>query len=218
MQFALALENPAPDLTGAQGVNLTPDFIARLRWKPKERPRRLLTEGAHMQTAILVRTLRGELVDQPNVTLSTGGFGVNLSGVLIPPWNPDDRIKFASNNGWGIGRYITDLSSLGGQDAVFDPTTNERRALPVASGYIGYEHQWRPTFFSAFTYGIVNVSNLDIQPADALRRTQRGTVSITWNPAPRADLVLEFLTGVRVNKNGGRGASSQLQAGWTFRF
>ncbi len=33
-QWALALENPAPDLTGAQGVNYTPDFVARLRWEP----------------------------------------------------------------------------------------------------------------------------------------------------------------------------------------
>ncbi len=35
LQLALALENPAPDLTGATAVNLTPDFIARLRWEPK---------------------------------------------------------------------------------------------------------------------------------------------------------------------------------------
>jgi hypothetical protein len=31
-------------------------------------------------------------------------------------------------------------------------------------------------------------------------------------------VVLEFLTGTRVNKDGERGASSQLQAGWSFRF
>jgi hypothetical protein len=30
--------------------------------------------------------------------------------------------------------------------------------------------------------------------------------------------VLEFLGGTRENKNGQRGSSSQLQAGWTVRF
>jgi hypothetical protein len=29
-QWAFAVENPAPDLTGAEGLNFTPDFIARL--------------------------------------------------------------------------------------------------------------------------------------------------------------------------------------------
>lgn len=66
--------------------------------------------------------------------------------------------------------------------------------------------------------GIVNVANLDIQPVDALHRTQRTSVTLTFTPTPQLDLVLEFLAGTRVNKDGTRGASSQLQAGWTFRF
>jgi hypothetical protein len=33
-----------------------------------------------------------------------------------------------------------------------------------------------------------------------------------------AALVLEFLGGTHVNKDGKRGSSTQLQAGWTFRF
>ena len=136
----------------------------------------------------------------------------------MPRWRRDDRIKFASNNGWGIGKYITDLGTLGGQDAVYDPSMGALRALPVSSGYIGYERRWRPTFVSAFTYGIVNVANLDIQPDDALKRTQRTTFNVTWSPVPQADIALEFLFGTRVNKNNQRGTSSQIQAGWIYRF
>ncbi len=217
---AFSLENPAPDLTGAQGVNLIPDFIARLRWEPdiSHQEHRLLSKTEHVQAAILVRTLRGELQDRPDVTPSTSGFGVNVSGVLVPRWDADDRIKFASNAGWGIGRYITDLGTLGGQDAIYDPALNALRSLRVSSGYFGYERQWKPTFTSALTYGIVKVTNLDIQPGDALRRTQRSTINLTWSPIPQADLVLEFLAGTRVNKDGKHGSSSQIQAGWTFRF
>ena len=46
-QLALALENPAPDLTGASAVNLTPDLIARLRWEPKSAMSGLLGLSAH---------------------------------------------------------------------------------------------------------------------------------------------------------------------------
>jgi hypothetical protein len=220
LSLSLALENPAPDLTDAQGVNHTPDLIARLRWEPgagQAGPLHL-SSTQHIQASIIGRQLRGELTDQPQMTLSTGGVGVNVSGVVVPRWDTGDRIKFATNNGWGIGKYITDLGTLGGQDAVYDPTTGSLRALPVSSGYFGYERRWRPTIISAITYGIVNVSNLDIQPPNALRRTQRTSVNVTWSPVPEADLALEFLFGTRVNKDGQRGTSSQLQAGWIYRF
>ena len=101
-QLALALENPAPDLTGAQGVNLTPDFVVRLRWEP-ERKRELLTQlfghTAHVQASLLVRQLRGEASGPTDATLATGGIGGNISGVLVPRWSANDRIKFAANSG-----------------------------------------------------------------------------------------------------------------------
>lgn len=110
------LEDPSPDLTGAQGVNLTPDAIVRVRFSPERNViPRLLSRTEHVQAAILVRQLRGELSDQPETTLITGGVGENVSGVLVPSWDADDRVKFASNFGWGIGRYITDLGTLGGR-------------------------------------------------------------------------------------------------------
>ena len=161
-QWAFAVENPAPDLTGAEGLNFTPDFIARLRYEPG-RKRGLALYTGHIQASLLVRQLRGEVPGQAGDTLVTGGIGGNVSGVLVPRWDADDRIKFAVNAGSGIGRYIADLSSLGGQDAVYDPVQVSLRALPVSSGYFGYEHAWSRVFTTAVTYGVVNVSNLDIQ-------------------------------------------------------
>ena len=222
LHLALAIEDPAPSLTDAQGVNQVSDVIARLRWEGEQRGLLALSRVAHVQTALLFRQLRGEPFGQLNRTLQTQAFGVNVSGVLIPRWNRNDRIRFASNNGYGIGRYITDLGSLGGQDAIYDPLEDALRALPVSSGYIGYERMWKSTFSSTFsstfTYGIVNVANLDIQPHDSLRRTQRTSLNLTWSPVPQIDLVVEFLAGTRVNKDGQHGESSQFQAGWTFRF
>jgi len=217
LDLGVSLENPAPDLTGAAGVNLTPDVVARLRWDPDSPRPGLLSQPAHLQAGILFRTLRGQLA-QSDTTLATTGFGAGFSGVVIPNWASGDRVKFAIYGGWGIGRYITDLSADGGQDAVFDPSTDTLRALPVTSGYVGYEHRWRPAFLSAFTYGVVGVDNLDVQAADALRRSQRATANLTWNPLPRADLVFECLAGQRVNKDGRRGTSSQFQVGYRFRF
>ena len=216
-QWAFAVENPAPDLTGAEGLNYTPDFIARLKFQP-DRKRGLALYTDHIQASLLVRQLRGEVPGQSGDALATVGIGGNISGVLVPRWDADDRIKFAVNAGSGIGRYIADLSSLGGQDAVYDPVQVSLRALPVASGYFGYEHAWSRVFTTAVTYGVVNVSNLDIQLDDAFHRTQRTSINLMWNPVPFVDIVVEYLAGTRVNKNGQRASSSQIQSGWTLKF
>ena len=39
-----------------------------------------------------------------------------------------------------------------------------------------------------------------------------------WNPVPFMDIVVEILAGTRVNKNGQRASSSQIQSGWTLKF
>ena len=62
------------------------------------------------------------------------------------------------------------------------------------------------------------VNNLDIQADDALKQTNRGSFNLTLSPIRRLDLVAEFLFGNRINKDGRRGASSQLQLGTNFRF
>lgn len=214
----MSIENPAPELTGADGLVLVPDFVARLRWNARSNAARSVTGATHIQAALLLRQLRGEVAGLQEATVSTGAIGATVSGVFVPPWRAHDRVKFAAYAGSGIGRYIKDLEKLGGQDAVYDATRGTLRALSVMSGYIGYEWLWRPTITSTVTYGIVNVSNLDIQPENALHRTQRTSVNVTWTPIPQGDLVAEFLSGRRVDKSLESGASSQLQLGWVFHF
>jgi hypothetical protein len=210
IRVALALEDPKPDVTGATGVNQIPDVVARLRWEPKV--------GGHIQFSTLARQLRAES-DAASEIVSTGGFGISISGRLPFPYTGKrDQVLFQHNSGHGIGRYISDLGSLGGQDGVFDPTANSLRPLDVFSGYGGFEHWWTGTLRSAFSFGIVGVSNLDIQPDDALHLTRRSTVNFMWSPIPRLDLVTEFLWGRRVNKDGQSGFAAQTQIGSTFRF
>jgi hypothetical protein len=88
------------------------------------------------------------------------------------------------------------------------PVQTSLRALPVSSGYIGYEHAWSRALTTVVTYGVVNVSNLAIQPGDAFHKTQRTSINLMWNPVPFVDIVVEYLAGTRVDKNGKRAASS----------
>ena len=64
------MENPAPDLTGAEGLNHTPDFVARLKFQP-DRKRGLALYTDHIQASLLVRQLRGEVPGQSAGALAT---------------------------------------------------------------------------------------------------------------------------------------------------
>ena len=52
----------------------------------------------------------------------------------------------------------------------------------------------------------------------AFHMTHRWSLNLTWSPIPRVDLVSEFLFGNRINKDGQKGSSNQLQLGTNFRF
>ena len=122
MRLAVALEDPRAELTGANPVSEIPDFITRLRYDWQR--------GGHLQVAAVFRGLRGNPADEPSNVVGTFGFGANVSGRLPSPFfSPRDQVLFQSNAGTGIGHYITDLSSAGGQDAVFDPVTNRMETL-----------------------------------------------------------------------------------------
>ncbi len=224
LKLAVAVEEANPSLTGAQGVNQVPDLVVRLRWDPEKTPLPfgLLSEGSHIQTALLMREIRGE-VENPETGAreirSTWGYGLNISGVLPVRGSKErDLVRWAWNAGRGIGRYITDLGTLGGQDAIFDAEADALEALPVASAYLGYEHRWQPRLRSTLTAGYVWVENLDFQPPEALHRTERFSLNLAWSPIPRLDLVAEFLWGRRFNVDGESGTAGQLQLGGAFRF
>jgi hypothetical protein len=78
-------------------------------------------------------------------------------------WNDNDDLTWAAYAGKGIGSYITDLRTLGGQDGFYDPLTDTVEAVPVAAAYVGYQHWWSKSMRSTATFGWVYVDNLDIQ-------------------------------------------------------
>ena len=157
LRMAFALENPRPDLTGATGINRLPDVVTRVRWEPRD--------GGHVQLSGVVRQLRGEPDDFPNEIVAARGYGINISGRLpVLFWSKRDQFLFQHNLGSGLGRYISDLGSLGGQDGVFDSTTHTLRLLDVFSGYVGYEHWWTERLRSSASFGIVGIDNLASSP------------------------------------------------------
>jgi hypothetical protein len=211
VRVALAVEDPDVELTGATAANRRPDVVSRIRWESQRR--------GHVQLGVLFREISGFPSSAPADIVGAQGWSVNASGQLPSPFrSQSDRVLFQVTRGAGIGHYITDLNSAGGQDGVYDATVNTIRVLPAFGGFGSYEHYWSDRIHSAFTAGLVEIKTLDIQPTSALRRTSRYSGNVIWEPVPRLELVAEFLYGVRVNKDAHRERARQLQIGSTFRF
>lgn len=204
-----AIETPSVSLTGGSGVNLFPDVIGRLFWG--------LAADGHLQGAGVLRQIRGEA--QPGDVRSDWAYGGSLSGVLPNrAWQLRDRIIFQFNGGVGIARYINDLNSLGGQDAVFDSTTGALEALPALGWYVAYEHSWKEwkasegrRLRSTVLWSFVRVYNLDFQPPDAYKSTHRLAVNLIFSPFTRLDAGLEYIRGWRTNRDERSGSADQVQ-------
>jgi hypothetical protein len=211
VRIAIALENPSVEISGLTAANQRPDLIARIRWQAEDEQ--------HLQAAVLFRQLRGFPSNASSNIVGANGWGVNASGRWPSPLrHDDDRILFQLNRGVGIGGYITDLASAGDQDGVYDTATNTVHALPALSGFGGYEHWWTDRLHSSITLGGVVVRNLGIQSGNSYHLTRRYSTNFMWSPIPRLDLVTEFLTGLRENKDRHRERANQIQVGSTFRF
>jgi hypothetical protein len=215
---AAAVETPKVDVTGGTGSDVYPDLIGRYIWKFKG-------EG-HLQAAGVVREIRATASAFPDNFVTTYGWGVGLSGVVpFHYFDLTDRFIFQLNGGEGIGRYINDLNSLGGQDGVFDPVTGEFERLPAFGWFIDYEHMWKRwqrirdmNLRSSVIWSTVTVENAEFQPDDAYHRTQRLAANVIFSPIKRMDVGLEYLWGARRDKDGERGEARQVQFVVIFRF
>ena len=220
-RFAVAIETPQVSVTGGTGVNLVPDLIAREFVG--------LKGGGHVQVAAVFRQIRAQSVT--GVVTSTWGAGGSVSGVVMVKLKDlTDRFMYQVNAGWGIARYINDLNpnSLGttnGQDAVFDTTSGELKALPVLGWYVGYEHRWKEwkqlqtmNLRSTALWSRVAVDNPDFQQPTAYKRTDRFALNLVFSPSGRVDAGIEYIYGVRENFDGQSAHANQFQLVGLFRF
>jgi hypothetical protein len=209
--LAVALEDPNPDVTGGDGVSQIPDIVARIR-------REVLDQWS-VQGSFLVRTLRARWDLDPSNKEDATGWALSVSGRRpFTKWGDRDNLMFQLNYGKGYGRYVNDLSTVGGQDAVFNDDTGDLAALPVLSSYLAFQHWWRDQLRSTFNASFVNIDNKKFQPGDAYDRTVRLSGNIIYSPTPRIDVGGELLWGLRRDKDGSDGDASQFQVSFRYRF
>ena len=216
VRTAFAVETPEVSITGGTGVNLFPDVVARTYFGHPN--------GQHLQFAAVLRQIRGQ-VPSGDVGSAWAGGG-SISGVhAFHVLGLTDRVLYQVNGGVGIARYVNDLQSLGGQDAVVDTVAHRVRPLPVIGWFVAYEHSWKEWaaaedlhLRSTVLWSFVDVDNVDIQPGDAYAKTQRFDANLLLSMASRVDIGIEYIYGSRWNKDAQHAHANQIQVVGLFRF
>lgn len=211
LNLLVSFEDPAPDVTGGDGISQIPDLVASIR--------RTWFDRWHVKTGLLLRQIRARWNADPNLRQKETGWGLTISAkTAVPRWDQRDNFIFQVNMGNGYGRYVSDLQTVGGQDAVFNPDTGEMETLKVFATYAAFQKWWRDSLRSTFIASFVDVDNEDFQADDAYDRTERLSANLIWSPTPRIDIGGEFLWGKRFDKDGASGDATQLQISAKYRF
>ncbi len=226
MSFKLALEDPRTDVANGVGAKGRGDLIASVDRLP------LGQLGSwNSRVGFILRELVGDKAgvpadDKPGG--STTGWGITTSGrKSVTRWADSDFLLWQVTYGHGIGRYLNDLNTVGGGDAVFDPT-GKLKALPVFGGYVSYRHVWPRNFLflkrwkgvlrSNFTTSWVFIDNFNYQEDKAYKSTIRASANLIYLPTPNVQFGMELLWGQRKNKDDTKGSASQLQFSARYNF
>jgi len=230
MSFKLALENPQTDVVNGTGVPGRGDMVLSVDRLPLGS-----LFNWNSRIGFVLRDLRAQHVigDPDEVsddipTEQVTGWGVTTSGrKSLTWWGDEDFVLWQVTYGKGIGRYLTELWTIGGGDAVFDED-GELHALPVFAGFLSYQHQWPKDFWfldrlpgkmrSNFTVSWVNIDNFDFQEDKNYQSTWRTSLNLFYLPANNVRLGMELLWGERKNKDDSKGTARQIQMSARYDF
>jgi hypothetical protein len=183
------------ELSGVRARFPFPDVSANYRW----------TGGwGHLQVAGILREIKWDdtLVDAFDLSGSTLGWGINVS----------TNVKFHKNTlraslvyGEGIENYMNDApADIGIQSNpgnVVTPVTG--KALPVFGLVAFYDCTWSEKYTSTIGYSRVDISNSDLQDADAFKSGQYALVNFLVYPVKNVMFGPELQWGRRDNNSDG---------------
>lgn len=231
LSFKMGLENPSTEVVNGAGTRSRADLVLSVDRVPLGDVGVLDFRDWNSRVAVVLRDLEANPMGlQAGEDRSDGtfGWGITTSGrTPFTWWSEDDFLLWQLTYGKGIGRYINDLGTVGGGDAVFDPE-GKLHALPVFAGYVSYRHSWAKDFWflkawpgilrSNLTFSWVAIDNYDFQTGLDYKKTERFSANMIYLPTHNLRLGVELMWGERKNKNNSKGSATQLQVSAQYNF
>lgn len=220
LSFALALEKPTNDIDpgqirdldpnlgdNLQGDSKVPDLTAQVRSK---------TNWGHVQLAGILRRVGYDTAGSTDGVPKgfSVGWGFDLTSNL--KFGDLDKLNLSGVYGRGIASYMND----GGTDLAPEGTPGnlKSKALPLWGIVAYYDHYWTEKVSTSLGYSRTQVENTDFQSTDAFYHGDYASVNCLYNPNKKVLMGIEFLWGMRTDKNGASGNDVRSQISFKYSF
>ena len=151
----------------------------------------------------------------PNVTKT--GYAVVLNGrVVVKLKHFADAFVYGVGSGQGLGHQIIALSWDGKASGVV--TSNGLRLSPAWFAFAGYNHYWNKSLNSTISTAWAGTDLSPDQSDDTIQRAGSVHANLIWFPYPLVSTGIEYMWGVRVNKNEVQGTASRIQFMVKYKF
>jgi hypothetical protein len=184
-------------------------------------------DWGHVQVAGILREIKWDdtLQDQFNLSGSTTGYGIDLSGNYKTKINDQTSGVFRGSfvYGRGIENYMNDAPvDVGIQHNLSNPVTPIiGKALPVTGIVAFYDINWDPKWTSTVGYSMLNIENTDAQVPSEFHRGHYFLANILYHPLPDVFAGGEVQWGKRENNSDGFSSDDfriQFSVKYNFKF
>ncbi len=154
-----------------------------------------------------------------NLSGSAVGWGMNLSTVINLTKNV--KLKMQGVTGAGIENYLADAPADIGLEKVTHGAsqTVKGKAIPVSGFFVFTEILWSNTFKSSIGYSYEEVSNTNLQSANAFRKGQYGLINLLCYPDENVLAGIEYQFGRRDNfKDGFYSIDNKIQFSFKYSY
>lgn len=206
LTYAIALEDPAGQIDNPLNLAgafrpLFPNLASMIRYKSNK--------GSTIQLGLDVFGLSWKGPNTvPNVT--NPGFAVTVTSRVVIDLKPyKDAFTWGGGFGEGQAHRIISLSWDGKASGVVDNT--DLTLAPSWFAYAGYNHYWTSKLNSNLATYWSGTTLTDIQSDNTITGAGSVHANLIYFPYKRASIGVEYMWGVRENKDGIQGVANRLQ-------
>ena len=211
--YALALEDAGgqidnPDTLKGAFRPLWPNIASMIKWKS--------AGGSSVQLGLDVFPMSWKGPSTvPNI--NKAGYAVTvMSRLIFEVTEYSDAFVWGAGYGEGQAHKIIALSWDGKASGVIDD--NDLRLSPAWFAYVGYSHYWSKDLNSNISTNWAGTDLSPIQSDDTIQKAGSFHVNLVWFPARMVSTGIEYMWGMRENKNGAQGTASRVQFMAKFKF
>ena len=145
------------------------------------------------------------------------GYSVAVTSRVLLNTRPyKDAIVWGGGIGEGQGHRIVSLSWDGKASGALSAT--DLTISPAWWAFAGFNHYWSKSLNSNFSTAWAGTTLASFQADETIQRTGSVHANLIWFPYPKVSTGIEYMWGIRENKNDIQGTASRIQLMAKFKF